>query len=274
MNASRRFEGTVTVLVIGLVLAFAGLFIHRSKEFSDAAHNEKTTTAYDVRMHSHSNFAFLPSCEYRYSVGEANYRGNGECPKSVADDSINDRSVFRLSVSSIPNATVFYNSADPSVSSLVEFGEKGRRFHRNAVIGVVVGVIPFALLLMGPLPGAIKGKRKVRIAADVEWGEVYSGEPDSGPPSGAPFDRNGSFRRSDGAASDRGENWDGFAHSPELRNLYLEVVRQVHPDRALNESDRGLRERLMKDANDAFSRHDVQQLHKIFAEYRNRSSGL
>jgi hypothetical protein len=58
-----------------------------------------------------------------------------------------------------------------------------------------------------------------------------------------------------------------FNPSPELRSLFLEVVRAVHPDRANGEADRFLRERLMKKATDAFARADAETLENIIQEY-------
>lgn len=57
--------------------------------------------------------------------------------------------------------------------------------------------------------------------------------------------------------------------SPELRKLYREVVNQIHPDRASSDSDRALRERLMKAANAAFRRGDAEVLRKVLEEYRH-----
>jgi peptidoglycan hydrolase CwlO-like protein len=60
-----------------------------------------------------------------------------------------------------------------------------------------------------------------------------------------------------------------FSPSPELKKLYREVVNQIHPDRASDESDRTLRERLMKEANAAHRRSDAEALRRILEEYRS-----
>src|ERR1017187_3917307 len=59
-----------------------------------------------------------------------------------------------------------------------------------------------------------------------------------------------------------------FHPSPELKKLYREVVNQIHPDRASNEADRALRERLMKEATAAYRRGDVEALRRILEEYK------
>jgi hypothetical protein len=58
-----------------------------------------------------------------------------------------------------------------------------------------------------------------------------------------------------------------FIPSPELRKLFKEVVNCVHPDRATGDADRTLRERLMKQANAAYSRGETDTLRKILDEY-------
>jgi hypothetical protein len=63
------------------------------------------------------------------------------------------------------------------------------------------------------------------------------------------------------------------APSPGLREQYLEVVNMIHPDRAANELDRALRERLMKEANTAFKQGDAEMLRRVLEEYMSTISG-
>ena len=60
-----------------------------------------------------------------------------------------------------------------------------------------------------------------------------------------------------------------FSPSPELKKLFRDVVNQIHPDRAANEIDRALRNRLMAEANLAYSRQDSDALRKILEEYKS-----
>jgi len=73
-----------------------------------------------------------------------------------------------------------------------------------------------------------------------------------------------------GSPGEAAKNAD-IALSPRLRELYLEVVNQIHPDRASSESDLALRERLMKDGNAAFQRGDAGRLRSILEEYKTSS---
>jgi multidrug efflux pump subunit AcrA (membrane-fusion protein) len=56
-----------------------------------------------------------------------------------------------------------------------------------------------------------------------------------------------------------------FTPSPELKKLYREAAKRVHPDIATDEKDRARRERLMKEVNAAYSAGDEDALRRILA---------
>jgi hypothetical protein len=58
-----------------------------------------------------------------------------------------------------------------------------------------------------------------------------------------------------------------FKASPELKRLYREVAKRVHPDLTSNRDDRAKRQGLMADANQAYERGDEAQLAKILTAY-------
>jgi hypothetical protein len=60
-----------------------------------------------------------------------------------------------------------------------------------------------------------------------------------------------------------------FATSPELKSLYRELAKRVHPDLAIDEADRKLRERLMAEANRAYQNGDAEALRRILHEYES-----
>jgi hypothetical protein len=60
-----------------------------------------------------------------------------------------------------------------------------------------------------------------------------------------------------------------FSPSPELKKLFREVVRQIHPDNAADEADRKVRNRLMAEANLAYRRGDADALRRILEEYKS-----
>jgi hypothetical protein len=58
-----------------------------------------------------------------------------------------------------------------------------------------------------------------------------------------------------------------FESSPEMKRLYREVAKRVHPDLTSNREDREKRQQLMAEANEAYERGDEARLAKIFDEY-------
>lgn len=56
-----------------------------------------------------------------------------------------------------------------------------------------------------------------------------------------------------------------FTSSPELKKLYREAAKRVHPDTATDEKDRARRERLMKEVNAAYAAGDEDALRRILA---------
>jgi hypothetical protein len=60
-----------------------------------------------------------------------------------------------------------------------------------------------------------------------------------------------------------------FAPSPELKSLYREAAKRVHPDTATDEKDRLRRERLMKEVNAAYAAGDENALRRILTDLEN-----
>jgi hypothetical protein len=58
-----------------------------------------------------------------------------------------------------------------------------------------------------------------------------------------------------------------FESSPEMKRLYREVAKRVHPDLTSDRADRTKRQQLMAEANEAYERGDEAKLQKIFTEY-------
>jgi hypothetical protein len=62
--------------------------------------------------------------------------------------------------------------------------------------------------------------------------------------------------------------------STDLKAAYREVAKRVHPDFAVNEGDRQKRESLMKEANSAYQRGDLEALRRILEEYGNSPQSI
>ncbi|MGC1645649.1 MAG: J domain-containing protein [Candidatus Sulfotelmatobacter sp.] len=60
-----------------------------------------------------------------------------------------------------------------------------------------------------------------------------------------------------------------FLPSAEMKTLYREVAKRVHPDLATDEGDRQRREQLMAEANAAYQRGDADALKRILEEYES-----
>ncbi|HEX4003231.1 MAG TPA: J domain-containing protein [Candidatus Acidoferrales bacterium] len=58
-----------------------------------------------------------------------------------------------------------------------------------------------------------------------------------------------------------------FKASPELKRLYRDVAKRIHPDLTSDRKDRTKRQQLMAEANKAYERGDEARLAKILSEY-------
>jgi hypothetical protein len=58
-----------------------------------------------------------------------------------------------------------------------------------------------------------------------------------------------------------------FKASPEMKRLYRDVAKRIHPDLTSDRKDRAKRQHLMAEANQAYEKGDEARLAKILAEY-------
>jgi hypothetical protein len=58
-----------------------------------------------------------------------------------------------------------------------------------------------------------------------------------------------------------------FKTSPEMKRLYRDVAKRIHPDLTSDRKDRAKRQQLMAQANQAYEKGDEARLAKILAEY-------
>lgn len=61
-----------------------------------------------------------------------------------------------------------------------------------------------------------------------------------------------------------------FHPSADLKQSYRQAAKLIHPDRANNEEDRELRDRLMAHINAAYTAGDIDTIHEIVEQYRNQ----
>ena len=63
------------------------------------------------------------------------------------------------------------------------------------------------------------------------------------------------------------DHLEEFKPSENIKNLYREVAKQIHPDLAQDEKEKKIREELMKKANQAFKVGDEEKLRSILKEW-------
>jgi hypothetical protein len=69
------------------------------------------------------------------------------------------------------------------------------------------------------------------------------------------------------AQEDEGSAPRSFKASPEMKRLYREVAKRIHPDLTSDRDDRARRQLLMTEANKAYETGDESQLNKILNAY-------
>ena len=77
-----------------------------------------------------------------------------------------------------------------------------------------------------------------------------------------------SARETSGASINQGAS-EKFAPSDNLKKLYRELAKQIHPDLTTDPEERKRCERLMADANAAYEDGDVARLQKILREWKS-----
>jgi len=60
-----------------------------------------------------------------------------------------------------------------------------------------------------------------------------------------------------------------FSRSPELKRMYREAAKRIHPDLATDSADRDRRTRFMAEANHAYEAGDVEALQRILDEFQD-----
>jgi len=238
-----------------LVFVCAGICVYKAREYASAAPNERTTTAHVVSVY-HSIFRGLRfnyySCSYNFSVDGSLYIGLRDCPQWIIDDAAKEKYLGSGTVPTGTDATVYYDPADPSVNSLLKFSAASENEYRVATPWIGIGVLIIFFFIFGRLLAANEKRGSGGVVIDARGTVIYPDEIGLG---------------SEFAGLPNREAANS-APSPGLREQYLEVVNNIHPDRAANEADLALRERLTKEANAAFERGDAETLRRVLEEYR------
>ena len=70
------------------------------------------------------------------------------------------------------------------------------------------------------------------------------------------------------------ESTQDFKPSPELKKLYREVAKKIHPDLATDEDERQRRQNLMSKANIAYENGNIEKLKSILQEWKNSPESI
>lgn len=238
-----------------LVFVGAGFCVYQARQYASAVPSERTTTAHVVSVY-HSVFRSLRfnyySCSYNFNVDGSLHIGLRDCPQWIIDDATKRKYLGSGAAPPGTDATVYYEEADPSVNSLLEFNAESQIWYRWAVPWVGLGALIIFYFVLGKLLAASENRGMARVVVDPSGTVIYPEEIGPGSESVALLDSE--------AAT--------FPPSTKLRELYLEVVNNIHPDRAVNEVDLAFRERLMKEANAALERGDAETLRRVLEEHK------
>jgi len=237
-----------------LVFVCAGVSVYKAKEYANAEPHERTNTAHVVSVY-HSIFRGLRfnyySCSYNFSVDGSLYIGLRDCPQWIIDDAIKGNYLGSGTVPAGTEAIVYYDPADPSVNSLLEFSAESQVMYRCAVPWIGLGALIIFFFIFGRLLATNEKRGRAGVVVDARGTVIYPGEIGLG----SEFTESPNRKAASSAAL------------LGLREQYLAVVNTIHPDRATNEADLALRERLTKEANAAFERGDAETLRRVLEEY-------
>ncbi|MFZ1083399.1 MAG: hypothetical protein WAN35_00385 [Terracidiphilus sp.] len=266
MGAIKKLGDIRTWGLFLVYIACIFMFIYKADKFDRAATTERTTITLEISMKYMKWYALRANyytCTYSFEVGGDPYSGFGDCPQQYVDE---------VKKGMKNNIVVYYDPSNPSLNSLMEFRVASESFYRNSVPWIMVLGILIAFAVLGVVLSTNGNRGKGGVVIDARGTILYPEDMDfyigfGGVPSGSR-----SAEKSNSAVNDRVTSVAEFTPLLGLREIYLEVIKQIHPDRASDEFDLALRERLTKEANAAFKRCDTAMLQNILKEYRKMSS--
>lgn len=141
-------------MILAAILAFAygGLCIYSAKRDVALAKSEITTTG-QAYLHPQSkdpNIFDSLRCDYRFTVNDVPYVGQGICPKQT-DHSVKGTLQNLVGLLQDPSVTVYYDPADPSTNSMIEFGAKKDYDYKKATLSFVFGSVLLIFLAIATL---------------------------------------------------------------------------------------------------------------------------
>jgi hypothetical protein len=178
-SSSRSLTGSLVLLSL-LAFADGGLCLHEAKRDIALAPNESTASG-QARMHSQTkNSSIFDSlrCDYIFSVNGNYYNGHGICPKQT-DHSVTGTAEILTGFLPNPNVTVYYDPADPTFNSMMEFVAKSAYDYKKAKIAFGVGAVLLLFSIVGSLLLAGLSNGSQGIVVDAEGTVIHPDKIDS-----------------------------------------------------------------------------------------------
>jgi hypothetical protein len=148
MGARSRSLGGSAFLLSLLAFAYGGLCIYSAKRDITLAKNEATASgqAYLHPQGKNPDIVDALRCDYTFKVNDLPYAGHGICPKQT-DHSVKGTLENMAGLLQNQSVTVYYDPADPTTNSMMEFGAKSAFDNKRADLSILAGVV--LLLVVG-----------------------------------------------------------------------------------------------------------------------------
>jgi hypothetical protein len=173
------------------LFTIGGFGIYFAMRDAALARTEKTTVATVTqyrstartrgrRQYNLANSSMEYRCSYDFSVGGESYSRTGYISERSVDDSIKAELQKNTDVPLKFSATVYYDSLNPSISSLTDFGVESENQYRIAGVLIGSGFVFVVLVVLGAVLTASNKNGTGEIAVDVHGTVIYPDEVDAG----------------------------------------------------------------------------------------------
>ena len=180
---SSSWKSIAGSFILGMVIAFSygGFCIYTASQDAALVQSEATTIAHVSKMSSvkSNNSNWNDKCLYSFEVNGTVYAGHEICPDWKTNASVKGILTDLAGLSPDFSATVYYDPADPSTNSLMEFGAKSESDYIRARLSIGVGVIFIILLVLGAAVVSNLSNGNGGIVVDAEGTVIYPDKTDS-----------------------------------------------------------------------------------------------
>ncbi len=165
MTATSRSIGGSAFLLALCAFAYGGLCIYSARRDVTLAKTEVATSG-QARLHpqgKNSDIFDSLRCDYTFMVDGRFYDGYGICP-AQKDHSVKGAVENLAGLLQNQQVTVYYDPADPTTNSMIEFGARTDYDNGKANLSILVGVISLIVVGVAYVVGGKKASEEV--AAD------------------------------------------------------------------------------------------------------------